>query len=199
MRVKIKKRDILEMRKTRIPEVLLISPQKYGDHRGFFSETYNSSKMGEIGVDITFVQDNQSLSVEANTLRGLHYQVPPFAQDKLVRVLQGSILDVTVDIRRGSPTFGEHISEIISAQEWNQILVPKGFAHGFITLEPNTEVLYKVSDYYAPKFDFGIKWDDPDLEINWGVDASDVILSEKDQNQPMLQEIITPFEYEGKL
>lgn len=154
--------------------------------------------MQQMGVDISFVQDNQSLSGAAYTLRGLHYQAPPFAQDKLVRVIRGAVLDVAVDIRRGSPTFGKHVAEIISAQEWNQILVPKGFAHGFITLEPNTEVLYKVSNYYAPKFDFGIKWDDPELGIDWGAEVANVTLSEKDQMQPLLREIESPFEYEGK-
>ena len=188
----------MEIRETRIPEVLIISPQKHGDHRGFFSETYNSSTMQKMGVDISFVQDNQSLSGAAHTLRGLHYQAPPFAQDKLVRVIRGAVLDVAVDIRRGSPTFGKHVAEIISAKEWNQILVPKGFAHGFITLEPNTEVLYKVSNYYAPKFDFGIKWNDPKLGIEWGAEVANVTLSEKDQRQPMLSEIESPFEYEGK-
>ena len=154
--------------------------------------------MQKMGVDISFVQDNHSLSGAAYTLRGLHYQAPPFAQDKLVRVIRGAVLDVAVDIRRGSPTFGKHVAEIISAKEWNQILVPKGFAHGFITLEPNTEVLYKVSNYYAPKFDFGIKWNDPKLGIEWGAEVANVTLSEKDQRQPMLSEIESPFEYEGK-
>ena len=191
-------RQKLQIRGTNIPEVLIISPQKHGDDRGFFSETYNSSTMQKIGVDISFVQDNQSLSGAAYTLRGLHYQAPPFAQDKLVRVIRGAVLDVAVDIRRGSPTFGKHVAEIISAQEWNQILVPKGFAHGFITLEPNTEVLYKVSNYYAPKFDLGIKWNDPELGIDWGAEVANVTLSEKDQMQPPLSEIESPFEYEGK-
>ena len=187
----------MKIRETTIPEVLIISPQKHGDHRGFFSETYNYSAMQNAGLKISFVQDNQSLSAKAQTLRGLHYQAPPFAQDKLVRVIRGSILDVAVDIRRGSPTFGQHVAKVISAKEWNQIFVPKGFAHGFMTLEKDTEVLYKVSDYYAPEFDFGIKWNDPGLGINWGVSAASVTLSEKDENQPLLNEIETPFVFEG--
>ena len=186
----------MQVRVTNIPDVLIICPQKHGDHRGFFSETYNFSKMQKAGIRNSFVQDNQSLSGKAYTLRGLHYQAPPYAQDKLVRVVKGSILDVAVDIRRGSPYFGQHVAEIISAKKWNQILVPKGFAHGFMTLEKNTEVIYKVSDYYAPEFDFGIKWNDPQLGIDWGEGNEHVTLSEKDQNQPLLNEIETPFIYE---
>ena len=148
------------------------------------------------GIDINFVQDNQSLSEKSGTLRGLHFQSPPFAQDKLVRVTQGKILDVAVDIRRGSPTFGQHIAEFISATEWNQILVPKGFAHGFLTLEKNTEVIYKVSNYYAPNHDHGIKWNDPSLGINWGIDIENIVISEKDRQQPLLKHINSPFDYE---
>ena len=141
------------------------------------------------------MQDNQSLSDKSPTLRGLHYQAPPFAQDKLVRVTRGAILDVAVDIRRGSPTFGHHVAEVISAKEWNQILVPKGFAHGFVTLEDSTEVIYKVSDYYAPDYDCGIRWNDPELGINWSINEAHAILSDKDQSQPFLSEIDTPFIY----
>ena len=133
------------VKRTSIPDIKLVQPKRHGDHRGFFSETYNFEALVKHGININFVQDNQSLSEKSGTLRGLHFQSPPFAQDKLVRVIQGKILDVAVDIRRGSPTFGQHVAEIISATEWNQILVPKGFAHGFLTLEKSTEVIYKVS------------------------------------------------------
>jgi dTDP-4-dehydrorhamnose 3,5-epimerase len=124
--------------------------------------------------------------VEKGVLRGLHYQVPPMAQDKLVRVVQGAILDVAVDIRRDSPTFGKHVTAVLSAQNWNQIFVPTGFAHGFVTLEPNTEVLYKVSTYYSPTHERGIRWNDPKLGIDWGVDEAHAVLSNRDREHPML-------------
>src|SRR5947207_14582801 len=133
---------------TKIPAIKLLLPKKFGDHRGFFSEVYSRKALAEVGILTDFVQDNHSLSVEKGVLRGLHYQIAPMAQDKLVRVVQGAILDVAVDIRRGSPTFGRHVSEILSAENWKQIFVPAGFAHGFVTLEAGTEVLYKVSHYY---------------------------------------------------
>ncbi len=188
----------MEFKTTSLEGILILSLEKHGDHRGFFSETYNAFELKKVGMNISFVQDNQSLSEKAGTLRGLHYQAPPFAQDKLIRVTRGSIMDIAVDIRKGSPTFGNYIAEIISAEKWNQILVPKGFAHGFVTLEDSTEVIYKVSDYYAPDFDFGIKWNDPDLAIDWGVDEASVVISKKDQNQPLFNEISTPFTYEVK-
>ena len=132
-----------------IPDVKIIRPKKHGDHRGFFSETYSQKDFAESGISITFVQDNHSLSADQGTVRGLHFQPPPYAQDKLIRVTRGAIFDVAVDLRVGSPTYGKHVSAIISADDWNQILVPIGFAHGLVTLEPNTEVLYKVSNFYA--------------------------------------------------
>jgi dTDP-4-dehydrorhamnose 3,5-epimerase len=187
----------VQIEATSIPEVLILKPKKHGDHRGFFSETYNGSELTKCGVVVNFIQDNHSLSDQAGTLRGLHYQAPPFAQDKLVRVIRGAILDIAVDIRRGSPTFGQYVSEIISAEEWNQIFVPKGFAHGFITLQDSTEVIYKVSDHYAPDSDFGVRWDDPQLNIDWTVPHGNITLSEKDRNQPLLNEIEFPFEYEA--
>ena len=150
-----------------ISDVKIITPKKFGDERGFFSETYNQQGLVEHGIDLTFVQDNQSLSAQVGTLRGLHYQLPPFAQDKLVRVTRGAIFDVAVDIRRQSPTFGQWVGAVISAKDWNQILVPIGFAHGFCTLEADTEVLYKVTAPYAPAAERGIAWDDPDLAIAW--------------------------------
>jgi dTDP-4-dehydrorhamnose 3,5-epimerase len=170
---------------TEIPAIKLLLPKKFGDHRGFFSEVYSRKALAEMGILTDFVQDNHSLSVEKGVLRGLHYQVPPMAQDKLVRVVQGAILDVAVDIRRDSPTFGKHVTAVLSAENWNQIFVPVGFAHGFVTLLPNTEVLYKVSNYYSPGHERGVRWNDLKLAINWGIDASTAILSSRDREHPM--------------
>lgn len=183
----------MEFRSTAIPEVKLIKPRKHGDHRGFFSETYNKKELAKAGVVLDFVQDNHSLSVEKGVIRGLHFQIPPFAQDKLVRVIRGSVFDVAVDLRKSSPTFGKHVSAVVSAEEWNQILVPIGFAHGFCTLEPNTEVIYKVTNYYAPDCDRGVLWNDPELEIQWPVSEGDAILSEKDKRQPRLGDLTVFF------
>ena len=174
---------------TDIPDVKILEPNKHGDHRGFFSEVYSRKALRDAaGIDLEFVQDNHSLSAEKGVLRGLHYQIAPMAQDKLVRVVRGSILDVAVDIRRSSPTFGRHVSAVISADNWRQILVPIGFAHGFVTLEPNTEVVYKVTNYYSPAHDRGILWNDPALGIDWGVSAGEAVLSEKDRKHPTLAE-----------
>ncbi|MBK1836043.1 dTDP-4-dehydrorhamnose 3,5-epimerase [Azospirillum sp. YIM B02556] len=169
-----------------IPEIKIIRPKKFGDHRGFFSETYTKKTFEAAGLHYDFVQDNHSLSAEVGTVRGLHFQLPPFAQDKLVRVVRGAILDVAVDIRKDSPTFGRHVSAVISAAEWNQILVPVGFAHGFCTLEPDTEVIYKVTNYYSPEHDRGLLWNDPDLGIDWPVPADKARLSDKDHKHPTL-------------
>jgi dTDP-4-dehydrorhamnose 3,5-epimerase len=179
-----------------IPEVKIIKPKSFGDDRGYFSETYNKQAFAEAGVLETFVQDNQSFSATRGTVRGLHFQLPPFAQAKLVRVLRGSILDVAVDLRRGSPTYGRHVSAVISAREWNQILVPVGFAHGFCTLEPNTEVFYKVSSPYSPEHDRGVSWIDKDIGIDWPVAAADAVLSAKDQKLPGLAELPDCFSYD---
>ncbi len=176
-----------------ISGLLLVEPKKFGDHRGFFSETYNRLRLAEAGFDLEFVQDNQSLSAETGVVRGLHFQSPPHAQDKLVRVTRGAILDVAVDLRRGSPTFGDHVAVELSEANWRQLLVPKGFAHGFATLAPATEVIYKVTDYYAPDHDHGILWNDPDLGIDWPVAAEAARLSDKDRLQPRLAEIESPF------
>lgn len=165
--------------------LLEISPRKFGDDRGFFSETYNAKSFAEAGVDLTFVQDNHSYSVAKGVVRGLHYQLPPFAQDKLVRVARGAILDVAVDIRKSSPTFGRWVAQEVSAVKWNQILVPKGFAHGFVTLVENTEVIYKVTNYYSPEHDRSIRFDDPVIGIDWPLPASGVQLSDKDQKAPL--------------
>ena len=177
-----------------IPDVRLLSPRKHGDQRGFFSETYNRKALAVIGIDIDFVQDNHSYSADKGTVRGLHFQTPPFAQDKLVRVVRGSVFDIAVDLRQGSPTYGRHAGAVLSAQAWNQILVPIGFAHGFMTLEPDTEVIYKVSNYYAPDHDKGLLWNDPALGINWPIADAEAVLSEKDRKLPRLAELITPFD-----
>ncbi|MBF2761159.1 MAG: dTDP-4-dehydrorhamnose 3,5-epimerase [Ectothiorhodospiraceae bacterium AqS1] len=176
-----------------IPDIRILRPKKFGDHRGFFSETFNKKALSEIGIDIDFVQDNHSLSAEKGTMRGLHFQIPPFAQDKLVRVVRGAIFDVAVDLRRSSPTFGQYASAVVSADEWNQILVPVGFAHGFMTIENDTEVIYKVSDFYAPSHDRGILWNDPEIGIDWPLEGGEAILSDKDKVQPRLGEIESPF------
>jgi len=171
-----------------ISGVKLIKAQKLGDHRGFFSEVYSRKDLAEAGINIDFVQDNHSRSSERGTLRGLHFQTPPFAQHKLVRVVCGAIVDVAVDLRRGSPTYGKHVSATISADDWNQLLVPIGFAHGFMTLEPNTEVHYKVSNYYSMEHDKGVFWNDPDLAIRWP-QVDSVRLSEKDGRLPAFRDI----------
>lgn len=168
--------------------VFEVAPRKFGDDRGFFSETYNRERFAEAGIDPEFVQDNHSFSAQKGVLRGLHYQLPPRAQDKLVRVAKGSILDVAVDIRRSSPTFGKWVSLVVSADRWNQIFVPKGFAHGFVTLEPDTEVIYKVTDFYSPEHDRSIRFDDPEIGIEWPIPGSQAQLSEKDRKAPRFAE-----------
>ncbi|HLL88787.1 MAG TPA: dTDP-4-dehydrorhamnose 3,5-epimerase [Tepidisphaeraceae bacterium] len=179
----------------RIPDVKLVRPDKFGDSRGFFSETYSRKALAAAGfLDVEFVQDNQSLSAEVGCVRGLHFQTPPMAQAKLVRVVRGAILDVAVDLRRSSPTFGRHVAVRVSAAEWNQIFVPEGFAHGFCTLEPDTEVIYKVTTYYSPQHDKGLRWDDPAMGIDWPVTAEVAKLSDKDKKHPTLAELPAYFE-----
>lgn len=178
-----------------IPEVKVLTARKHGDARGFFSETYSKPTFARLGIDLEFVQDNQSLSADRFTVRGLHYQTPPFAQDKLVRVLRGSIYDVAVDIRRGSPTYGRWVGATISAELWNQILVPVGFAHGFCTLEPDTEVVYKVSAPYAPDCDRGLRWNDPAFGIDWPAGDAEALLSDKDGRAPGFEGFDSPFTY----
>ncbi len=169
-----------------LADVKLLTPRIFRDERGFFSETWNERALAAAGIEAHFVQDNHALSVTRGTLRGLHFQIPPMAQDKLVRCTRGAILDIAVDVRRSSPTFGRHVSTLISAENWAQVWVPQGFAHGYVTLESNTEVIYKVTAPYAPACDRGILWNDPALEIDWGVRADQVILSEKDTRLPLL-------------
>lgn len=179
---------------TSLPGVVIVRPRRFGDARGWFSETWNRRALAEAGIETDFVQDNHSLSADKGTVRGLHYQSPPFAQDKLVRVIRGAVFDVAVDLRRNSPTFGKHVCAEITAKAWNQILVPIGFAHGFVTLTDDTEVIYKVSNYYAPRHDFGLLWNDPALGIEWPVSPDEAILSDKDKVQPRLQDIEPPFD-----
>jgi dTDP-4-dehydrorhamnose 3,5-epimerase len=188
---------MLEIRSLEIPEIRELKPRKFGDGRGFFSETFNRSRLGEAGIDIDWMQDNQSYSAEAFTLRGLHYQEPPFAQDKLVRVLRGRILDVAVDVRRGSPTFKRWVALELSADAFNQLLVPVGFAHGFLTLEPDTEVFYKVSAPYSGAHDRSIRFDDPAIGVQWPLEGHAPVLSDKDAAAPTLAEANPPFDYTG--
>ena len=176
----------MEIVPTAIPDVKVLVPKKIGDHRGFFSEIYSRKAFEAAGVRADFVQDNHSLSAEVGVVRGLHFQLPPAAQDKLVRVVRGAVLDVAVDVRRSSPTFGRHVSHVLSAENWRQMFIPAGFAHGFLTLEPNTEVIYKVTAYYAPDRDRGVRWDDPALGIDWGIDPAKAVLSERDRKHPVL-------------
>ena len=176
-----------------IPEVMILEPQQFSDQRGFFSETYNRRTLADCGIELEFVQDSHSLSRPKGTIRGFHYQSPPFAQDKLVRVLRGSILDVAVDLRQGSPSYGKHVAAVISAEAWNQILVPIGFAHGFCTLEADTEIVYKVTNYYSPEHDRGILWSDANLGIEWPVSDDTAVLSPKDRRLPRLSDIVSPF------
>jgi len=172
-----------------IDGVWTFTPKRFGDARGWFSETFKSSLLRDWTDGIEFVQDNHSMSARTGTLRGLHFQAPPRAQAKLVRVVRGAVLDVAVDIRRASPSFGRWVSAVLSADNGVQIFVPKGFAHGFLTLEPNTEVLYKVSDYYAPETEAGLAWDDPAIGIDWGVSHEDVHIAERDAAFPKLADL----------
>ncbi|MCR9257005.1 MAG: dTDP-4-dehydrorhamnose 3,5-epimerase [Alphaproteobacteria bacterium] len=181
-----------------IPDVLEISPPKFGDHRGYFAETYNAMKFADAtGLAIDWVQDNQSLSATPGTLRGLHFQAPPSPQAKLVRVLRGRIWDVAVDIRNGSPTYGKWVALELSEENFKQIFVPRGFAHGFITLEPDTIVSYKVDGYYDKEADAGLAWDDPTLAVAWPLDGLTPVLSEKDGTQPAFADFVSPFAYEA--
>lgn len=185
----------MEVEPLAIADVKCLTPARHGDHRGFFSEVYNRDRLAAAGIDVTFVQDNHSFSAERGTVRGLHFQVPPFAQDKLVRVTRGAVFDVAVDLRRGSPSFGRHVHAVLSAEAWNQLFVPAGFAHGLMTLAPDTEIIYKVSARYAPEHDRGLFWNDPALAIPWPIPAAEAILSERDRRQPRFSEFVTPFSY----
>ncbi len=178
----------MKVERLSIPEVFVVTPPKYGDARGFFSEIYNAAAFAGVGIDQAFVQDNQSLSSQRGVLRGLHCQIGPNTQGKLVRVLRGSIWDVAVDIRRGSPTYGQYAAALLSAENWSQIWVPGGFLHGFCTLEPDTEVVYKVTAPYDKAAERGVIWNDPDLALPWPISADEAVLSDKDKVLPRLSD-----------
>lgn len=174
--------------RTKIPDVVIIDPQVHGDERGYFVETFRQDKLEEfLGFKINFCQDNESKS-SRGVLRGLHYQLHPAAQTKLVRVIQGKVLDVAVDIRKGSPTFGQHVAVLLSGENKRQLFIPRGFAHGFVVMEDETTFAYKVDNYYSPENDSGLAFDDPELKIDWLIDQGELKLSEKDTKQPLLSE-----------
>ena len=185
----------MRVEETALPGVLILTPNRFGDARGWFMETFNAPRMAEAGIDIAWVQDNQSFSAAKGTLRGLHYQAPPRAQDKLVRCSRGGILDVAVDFRLGSASFGKWVGVELTAENGRQLLVPKGFLHGFVTLTGDTEVQYKCSDVYAPECDGAVRWDDPEIGIDWGVSAP--VLSDKDARAPLLRDAPRPFKQEN--
>lgn len=180
---------------TAIPDVIMLTPRRFGDGRGWFTETYSTRSFAPALGDIVFVQDNQAFSAARGTLRGLHFQRPPQAQAKLVRVLKGSIFDVTVDLRAGSPTYGRWVGVALTAERGEQLFVPHGFAHGYCTLEPDTEVAYKVDGFYAPDCDAGLAWDDPTLAIDWPISPHEAILSDKDRTLPAFKDFVSPFTY----
>ncbi len=180
-----------------IPEVIEIIPDRHGDDRGFFSEVFKDTVWAEGGINVPFVQDNHSFSRDVGVLRGLHFQTPPFAQAKLVRVTHGAVFDVAVDIRVGSPTFAHWVGIELTADKSNQLFVPAGFAHGFVTLTPNTEFLYKVSNHYSKFNDRSIRFDDPHINIRWPLNKGVLLLSDKDRNAPLLSNVETGFVYEG--
>jgi len=179
----------MEVEDLKIPAVKLVTPKRFGDNRGFFSEVYNFNVFSQYGIADRFVQDNHSLSAEVGTLRGLHFQKEPFGQVKLVRVIRGRILDVAVDLRKASSTYGTHVAVELSAENFAQLLIPVGFAHAFCTLEPDTEVIYKVSEYYSPQADAGVLWSDPELAIEWPFPADKLTLSDKDSRLPLLRDV----------
>lgn len=181
---------------TEIPGLLIFEPDVFEDDRGYFFESYNESKFNRQGIFVQWVQDNQSSS-QSGVIRGLHFQRPPFAQTKLVRVLKGKILDVVVDIRKGSPTFGKSFSLVLSGKNKKQLLIPKGFAHGFSVLSDKAEVLYKCDALYNKESEAGILFNDPQLNIDWGVPDDMIIVSEKDKTLPLFKDCIAPFEYNG--
>jgi dTDP-4-dehydrorhamnose 3,5-epimerase len=186
----------MEVIETAIPAVKRLVPRRFADARGFFAETWNARRMAEAGLDTVFVQDNFSYSAEAGTVRGLHYQRPPNAQGKLVRVARGRVRDVAVDVRKGSPTYGKWVAEELSRENGAMLWVPRGFLHGFVTLEPDTDVVYKVDGFYAPDCDGAIRFDDPDLAIDWTFDPAKAVLSAKDAAAPAFRDFETPFAYE---
>lgn len=186
----------MELKDTGLPGLFVLTPPRFGDDRGFFAETYNQAKLAEHGITTAFVQDNHSLSAEIGTIRGLHFQAPPRAQDKLVRCGRGCLFDVAVDIRKGSPTFGQWFGIELTFENGRQLLIPAGFAHGFVTREAGTEIVYKCSDFYAPETEGAVAWNDPDIGIDWGL-SGDPILSAKDAAAGVLADLDSPFIYEA--
>jgi len=178
-------------------DVFLIKPTRHDDPRGWFSETYNEDKYRALGLGLRFVQDNHSLSRAIGVVRGLHFQAPPRAQAKLVSCIRGAVWDVCVDIRKGSPTYGKWVAATLSEANGHQLFVPAGFAHGFVTLEPDSQLFYKVGDYYSKEAEGGLAWDDPDLGISWPLPDSGPILSDKDSDLPQLAGFESPFDFEG--
>jgi len=187
----------MNVRALDLPGVFVFEPVKHGDHRGFFSETFRHDVFAAHVPDTVLVQDNHSLSGKAGTLRGLHFQTPPHMQGKLVRCPRGRVLDVIVDIRAGSPTFGQHVAIELSGDNWLQLWVPAGFAHGFLTLEDGCEVVYKVSDYFSADCDGGINFNDPSLGIDWPLPPEDITVSDKDRAAPLLADFDNPFHFKG--
>ena len=186
----------MQVAQTELPGVVLITPARFEDGRGFFSETYNHRALLNHGIDLTFVQDNHSLSAQAGTVRGLHCQAPPHAQAKLVRCGRGALFDVAVDIRKGSPTFGQWTGAELSFDNGHQLLIPAGFLHGFVTRTPDTEVIYKCSDYYAPDCEASVRYDDPDIGIDWHLEVPPT-LSAKDDAAPWFKDFDSPFSWDG--
>lgn len=183
----------MKITETDLPGVLILEPRRVSDDRGWFMESWNRETLRGHGIEIDFVQDNHSYSAPQGTVRGLHYQSPPHAQAKLVRVARGTVRDVAVDVRRGSATYGRHVAVDLSAENGRQLLVPAGFLHGFATLTPDVELLYKCSDVYAPDCDGAVAWDDPDLGIDWGIDFATATLSDKDRAAPRFADWTSPF------
>jgi dTDP-4-dehydrorhamnose 3,5-epimerase len=186
---------MLDIQTTVLEGVLILFPARHGDARGFFSESWNRQRMKAAGIDIDFVQDNHSLSAKVGTVRGLHFQSPPHAQAKLVRCGKGALYDVAVDIRRGSPTYGQWIGEELTFENGRQLLVPAGFLHGFVTRLPDTEIIYKCSDYYAPDCDGAVLWDS--CGVDWGMGSTQVLLSDRDKSAPALADFESPFTWQG--
>jgi dTDP-4-dehydrorhamnose 3,5-epimerase len=187
----------MEIKATDLPGLFLLKPRRFTDSRGYFVETYNQRALAAASVSMQFVQDNLSFSAKASTIRGLHFQLPPAAQTKLVRAARGRVFDVAVDLRQGSPTFGRWFGATLTAEGGEQLLIPRGFAHAFCTLEDNCEVAYKTDDFYAPKSDSGLIWNDPDLRIDWPIAANSAILSDKDAKLGLFRDFVSPFRFDA--
>ena len=187
----------MQIEETALDGVVILTPTRHGDSRGFFSESWNKARMEQVGLHFDFVQDNHSMSEQVGTVRGLHYQSPPHAQAKLVRCGRGALFDVAVDVRAGSLSYGRWVGVDLTAENGRQLLIPAGFLHGFVTRAPMTEIIYKCTDYYAPTCDGAVRWSDPDIGIDWGIDAAAAILSAKDSAAPLLADFQSPFRHEA--